>query len=450
MSLPLLPAVLLRLCEGPTKKGAPQRVLVDESARNKGVYPVQFNPTSLKLSRTNNIDKGGATVRTQAKQNPSAQSATLSFDLEYDTAEEEDPGAKGKPVDVRTKTRDVRQFVEPPEAPADAGKPPPRVRFVWGTFTFTGIVSQLTEDLDYFSPDGHPLRAKLSITITEQNLKFEGGFAGAAARQRPNATPPGGAAAAAGPNAPPARNPDQAALAQDGESLQQLLTRLGLDPAAWRAAMADLTSPLTLAAGAQVQLSASATVSAGLGATAGFAAEAQLGGAASLGAALGVSASAGLSAGASAGFSAGASAGFSAGASAGLSAGASAGLSGGASAGAGLQVSAGAQAGVSARAAAGFALAEGGGIQASANAVAVVQATAVVDRARAAFSVPGGAGAGASVSAGASASVGASASAGVSAAGTVTVSRRRAVAVDPRTQSYGHAIPLRSRPRIVG
>ena len=35
-----------------------------------------------------------------------------------------------------------------------------------------------------------------------------------------------------------------------GESVQQLLARLGLDPAAWRAAMAGLDSPLRLAAGA--------------------------------------------------------------------------------------------------------------------------------------------------------------------------------------------------------
>ena len=70
----------------------------------------------------------------------------------------------------------------------------------------------------------------------------------------------------------PARNPTQAVPAQDGESMQQLLSRLNADPAGWRSAMAGLNSPLGLAAGFQVQLAASASVSAGIGVSAGFAA----------------------------------------------------------------------------------------------------------------------------------------------------------------------------------
>ena len=70
----------------------------------------------------------------------------------------------------------------------------------------------------------------------------------------------------------PTDQPDQAAAAQDGESVQQLLTRLGADPATWRSAMAGLTSPLGLTAGAQVQLDASITAGAGIGVSAGFSA----------------------------------------------------------------------------------------------------------------------------------------------------------------------------------
>src|SRR5882724_9661474 len=119
-----------------------------------GAYAVQFNPTSLRITRQNNVDQGGATTHTQRRQTPSQQPATLTFDLEFDTAEGD---GNGNRKDVRDLTQVVRQFVEPPaDKPAD---PPPRLRFVWGSFAFTGLVTQLTEDLDYFGADGTPLRA---------------------------------------------------------------------------------------------------------------------------------------------------------------------------------------------------------------------------------------------------------------------------------------------------
>ena len=71
---------------------------------------------------------------------PSTQSATLTFDLEFDTAEEPDPANAAVPVNVRTKTAVVRQFTEPGDDPK---KPPPLMQFLWGTFSFVGIVGVL-------------------------------------------------------------------------------------------------------------------------------------------------------------------------------------------------------------------------------------------------------------------------------------------------------------------
>jgi Contractile injection system tube protein len=376
MSAPLEKAILQRLKEIPGG-GAdqPPRVVPDDN----GDFPVQFNPTSLKITRQNNIDQGGATTNTQRRQTPSQQPATLSFDLEYDTAEGDE---YGDPKDVRELTEAVRQFVEPPaDQPSD---PPPRVRFIWGAFVFTGIVNQLTEDLDYFAADGTPLRAKMSLTITEQNLKFEAEAQGAGARSSSDATPPGGGPAGAGPGSGPTTNPVLAAIAQAGESVQQLLSRLDADPATWRAAMAGLESPLSLQAGAEIQLGAKISAGGGIGISAGFAAGAQVSATASLAGALGVSA--GLGAGGSVGLSAASSVGFTTGASA----------------------------VVSQEVAAGFALAEGGGVAASLNVVVAAQADAAVGQARASFGVP-------------------------------SATRPPAVIVDPRSQSYGRSIPLRAR-----
>ena len=140
----------------------------------------------MKLSRSNNTDRGGVATGTQPRQNPSQEAATLSFDLEFDTAEQ---GSTSQRVDVRDWTAVVRQFVEPPpDRPTD---PPPAVRFAWGTLVFDGIIKQVTEELDLFAPDGTPLRAKVSVSITEQNFKYETLAQGAAAKTTAGATRPG-------------------------------------------------------------------------------------------------------------------------------------------------------------------------------------------------------------------------------------------------------------------
>ena len=386
----------------------------------QGAFEVQFNPTSLKITQQNNIDEGGATTQTQRRQNPSAQSATISFDLEFDTAEEVDENG---PVDVRTRTAIIRQFAEPSaEAPRD---PPPLMKFLWGTFSFVGIVNQLTEELDYFAPQGRPLRAKVSVSAKEVRLDFEAKLIGAGARTGQDGTPPDTPNPSSGaPGSGPTPNPDTAALAQQGESLQQLLARLNADPATWRAAMAGLESPLALPGGAQVQLAAGASASLGVGATAGFAAGASVSGTASLAASLGVSAGAGFTVTAGVGASAGIGVGGRVGAGVGASAGATAGVGAavGALAGVSAAVSGSASAGAGASVHAGFVLAEGGGIAASARAVATAQARASVEAARASFVVPV-----------------------VRATGQVAALGQPPPQVDPRSQSFGRGIPLTRR-----
>ncbi|WP_298942603.1 hypothetical protein [uncultured Microbacterium sp.] len=393
----LAAATLTRLKDGPAKgKKGPATYVVDGDLA-KAQFKVQFNPTTLKLSRSNNIDKGGSTTNTQKRQAFSAQPATLSFDLEFDTAEEAD--GSGNPKDVRDYTRIVRQFVEPRRA--EPKKPPPAARFEWGSFMFQGIVTQLTEDLDYFAPNGTPLRAKVSVTITEQNPEWDAGDVGNGARDaasalRPDrstgASPAGGSTTPSpppgnGPGSTPSANPVSTALARAGESVQQLLTRLDADPTTWRSAMAGLDSPLGLAAGTQVQLGAAASASAGIGAGAG------------------ADASAGVAAGG--GFTA----------SAGVDAAAT-------RAALGLDGPAALGRGATAEAAAGFVLAEVGGVARASARVDADSTRAAAASARASFSVPDSP---VRVQTGASGTASASAEA------------------DARSLTYGRGIPLRAR-----
>ena len=53
--------------------------------------------------------------------------------------------------------------------PRDGGGTP-RVRFVWGELRFDGEIEALEETLDFFSPDGRPLRAGLSLSLRGATL----------------------------------------------------------------------------------------------------------------------------------------------------------------------------------------------------------------------------------------------------------------------------------------
>jgi Contractile injection system tube protein len=255
---PLAKATLYRLLDTPQSNAAkPTPPTVD----TKNVVTVQFNPTSLKISYTNETS-GGETTKGQAKQSPVQGHSTLTFDLEFDTAEGED----GQPVDVRDKTSKVLEFVRPlKENPAN---PPPRIRFVWGAFVFNGIVNSVNEEIDYFDADGRALRAKLSLSIKEQNLDFEVNKSGPANRNANAASKPGEPARAGGPGSGPTKNPLQTIAAQAGESVQQALSRVNALPEQWRSAMGGLQSPLNLAAGTPIQLGPEVSATAGTATTA--------------------------------------------------------------------------------------------------------------------------------------------------------------------------------------
>ncbi len=268
MTAPFAHATLQRLKDSEAPGPGGERTLNVQAAG--AAVAVQFNPTSLRLERQNNIDHGGVTATSQRVQQPAQKGATLAVDLEFDTAEE---GTTKVPLDVRTRTALVRQFVEPggvTPGTRDSGKPPPRVRFQWGTLIFVGLVEHLTEELDYFAVDGTPLRAKVSISITEQNLKIEENATGRGARDAKSSTPPGGGPAPGTLGSAGTKDVRQVVEAAAGDSVQDLLARLGADPAAWRSAMNGLTSPLALPAGTPVQLGPEATTAPGVGAASGF------------------------------------------------------------------------------------------------------------------------------------------------------------------------------------
>jgi hypothetical protein len=249
--------------------------------------PVQFNPASLKLTLSNSTEGGSSRGRT-ARQYMGTAATELAFDLVFDTADE--AGPDGAAVSVRERTRRIEQFVL---SQGSGGKrqAPPRVKFQWGGMELKGVISTLAVDFDLFAANGFPLRAKMSVSIKEQNAEHELGKSEEGDAPAPQDPP------AAGPGSEGSGD-DHAAAALEGESAADFAARMGLDPAAWRGLAAGLENTLSLAAGVELGFSASLGLSAGIGLSLGFEAGVDL----SLEARLGLEAGVGARGSASAGF----------------------------------------------------------------------------------------------------------------------------------------------------
>jgi hypothetical protein len=144
------------------------------------VVKVQFNPESLKVSFANQIQTpagaGSQSSGTAGRQYVGAGTTKLALQLWFDVnavAEGED-----RLDDVRRATQEVIYFMTPQQVPSDKTKfVPPGVRFLWGSFKFDGIVDSLEESLEFFSNEGKPLRASLSLNLSQQKIlkaEFEG------------------------------------------------------------------------------------------------------------------------------------------------------------------------------------------------------------------------------------------------------------------------------------
>lgn len=276
------------------KKARLQEIKADPSAApiDGTEIEVQFNPASLKLELANRVE-GGDTRGRQDRQYLGKTSTTLSFDLYFDTA---DRGTTDAPVSVRTLTAAVERFVLPKGA-GNTKQAPPKARFHWDELVIDGIIESVSIDFELFAPNGTPLRAKLGVSIKEQDAKYQ------LLQLGPGANRVGGGAH------------DSSAIALAGESAADFTARMGLDPAGWRGIAAQLGggSALSLRAGASIGFDSSLSAGGGIGISLGVEAGARV----SLGASFGLEAGASLGLG---GAVTGAAAGFAVSAAGGISA----------------------------------------------------------------------------------------------------------------------------------
>ncbi len=176
---------------------------------------VQFNPESLKVSFANQIatpsgagDQSGTPARQFVGAGTTKLALQLWFDVNAPLPEGALPSGETTVDDVRKLTQEVAYFITP--QPEGDKFIPPAVRFLWGTFQFDGIMESLEESLEFFSGEGRPLRASMSLNLSKQKItKFDFGKAG---------QPPGPAPA-------PGRRP--LTQAQSGSTLQSMAASQG-------------------------------------------------------------------------------------------------------------------------------------------------------------------------------------------------------------------------------
>lgn len=154
---------------------------------------VQFNPVSLKVSLSNTLKENSRNGNSRSAQFVDKSSSSLTVELIFDTTYIESAGEEGgndtqtasssgsnsasqhrieQGSDVRLQTKRIAEtFIKPVEE-GDQLKAPKRCLFQWGAFEFLGLVQKFDETLDFFSPEGRPLRATIQLQLSEDRYQF--------------------------------------------------------------------------------------------------------------------------------------------------------------------------------------------------------------------------------------------------------------------------------------
>lgn len=199
---------------------------------------VQFNPETLKVAISNQIvgddNKGGSAI-----QFASRGTTKLTFDMWFDvTAPQPDNKAE---TDVSGLTREIALFMQTKNKTngKKAKYTPPGVRFQWGSFLFEGVMDSMNETLEFFSEEGKPLRASVSVSLTKQDVDI-----------RPPSQPNAVAANMPSPGTQPHRQSNEAETVHDG------ITQQGGHPEDWQPTALDqgIEDPLRVPVGTPITI----------------------------------------------------------------------------------------------------------------------------------------------------------------------------------------------------
>lgn len=131
-------------------------ILVPSGVRNP-IIPFRFNPTEFQLQKSNNFPEIGIPgLESPPIQFVRGASEKLSVELLVDTSDTLE--------DVRIKYVDALRNLMNLDGELHA---PPIVQLVWAGPIFKGVMESLNVTYVLFTPEGIPLRAKLSVVLKE-------------------------------------------------------------------------------------------------------------------------------------------------------------------------------------------------------------------------------------------------------------------------------------------
>ncbi len=151
---------------------------------------VQFNPTTLKVSLSNELKENQRNGNSRSTQYVDKSSSSLTLELIFDTTYIERPPTESgagesndgqsssgqnriaQGSDVRDQTRLIAERFLKPVGSGSRQRAPKRCLFQWGSFEFVGLVESYEETLDFFSKEGRPLRATVSLKLKEDRFQF--------------------------------------------------------------------------------------------------------------------------------------------------------------------------------------------------------------------------------------------------------------------------------------
>lgn len=240
----------------------------DEQGQNPdedAAIELDFNPETLTIRVQNTLQDSPGQRGRQRRQFVGSSSSTLTFDAIFDSTrpknlpgeEPEDETPEG--LDVRRRTRPIAEILQVAN-PSARHPAPKRVEFRWGTILFQGVIDSFSEVLEYFSPEGVPLRSKVSLSLKEQ--KFEYNVSDDERSQAQLAGFNGGGAGGSGPTSP------SEALSKLGAGVANagaVAAQNGLDSLLDIGLSGSLSFDASLSLGASVGLSASVDVGLDLG-----------------------------------------------------------------------------------------------------------------------------------------------------------------------------------------
>ena len=166
------------------------------------IIPLRFNPSEYQLQKSNNFAEIGIPgLESPPIQFVRGSAEKLSLELLADTSDTLE--------DVREKYVDSLRNLMRLNADLHA---PPIVAFSWDTQVFKGVLESLNISYVLFTPDGVPLRAKLSVTLKEYRP------AAVQFRESPTFSP----------------DFDKSFVVRRGDTLSSIAGQVYRDPARWR------------------------------------------------------------------------------------------------------------------------------------------------------------------------------------------------------------------------